>query len=113
MFSTLPPFYSSSSSMTQGMHLPVSQSKSRTSVFVKFSIGLHGRVAKIEALMHTGASGNHLWNSSMYSPEFFKFSSGSHVNMGAMCITNPGAEITNTQKGSGGWAQGPSGNSES
>ena len=80
MFSILPPFYSSSSSMTLAMRLPSSQSKSKSSVFVKFWIGLHGKVPKVEALIRVGASGKRLWNSSTYSWEFFKFSSGSQVS---------------------------------
>ena len=80
MFSTLPPFYSSSSSMILAKRLPVSQSKSNTLVSVRFSMGLHGKFAKIEALIRAGASGKRLWNPSTYSSEFFKFPSGSHVS---------------------------------
>jgi len=80
VFSTLPPFYSSLSSMILAKRLPVSQSKSNTLVSVRFSMGLHGKFAKIEALIRAGASGKRLWNSSTYSSEFFKFPLGSHVS---------------------------------
>ena len=78
-FTTLPPFYASSSSMIVARIRPSSQLHSLSGGSVKFSSGCQFIEWNTDALMRRGADGCHWWNSSTISFAFLTFSSSSQL----------------------------------